>query len=545
MPVLVAGLFFRSYLVHRVLVLTEFSGLNTGYATYGRNLISHLTSKYDVAELASYLHPGDKRRQQFPWKIYSTLPTNEEEKRVYDSDSHNQFGKWQFEQVCLDFKPTIVVAFRDYWMDSFILESPFRKFFNFVWMPTVDSMPQEEQWLYSFSEADGVFTYQDWSYNQLKKYGSNINLLGAAPPCATKYSPQNKTEIKKQFGLEQYKIVGTVMRNQRRKLFPDLFKSFREFLDRSNRKDVLLYCHTAIPDMGWDIPSLLKEHGLSSKVLFTYKCNQCNAIYPTFFAGELAVCEHCGKRSSQTCTVQNGADERVMNLIYNMFDLYVQYSVCEGLGIPQLEAAACGVPVCGVDYSAMEDVIRKLNGFPLKPLHMQKELETGCMRAVPDNELFINFLLKYFNEENKWPEYQRQTLEGYSQHYSDWAKTAKKWADYIDGVDFSYYNNMWSSPPSLHNPAEVPDNLSDSDFVRFLIANVLGEPEKLGSYLETRMIRDLNHGRTNNPSPSYFNEMSSLFARPQDREFSRETAYNIMIDRLNKKNYWEQKRAGQ
>ena len=34
--------------------------------------------------------------------------------------------------------------------------------------------------------------------------------------------------------------------------------------------------------------------------------------------------------------------------------------------MPQVEAACCGVPVAAVDYSAMEDVVRHTNGYPIR-----------------------------------------------------------------------------------------------------------------------------------------------------------------------------------
>ena len=66
--------------------------------------------------------------------------------------------------------------------------------------------------------------------------------------------------------------------------------------------------------------------------------------------------------------------------------------------LPQVEAASCGVPVMGTDYSAMESVVRQLDGIPIKPKALYKELETGCFRAVPDNELASELFLDFFKK---------------------------------------------------------------------------------------------------------------------------------------------------
>ena len=152
-------------------------------------------------------------------------------------------------------------------------------------MPTVDSYPQNEQWLSTYANADGVFTYQDWSLNVLNsESGNKIKTICSAPPSAeAEFQPaQDKDSLKEQLGYKDYKIIGTIMRNQRRKLYPDLFEGFKKFLDNTGREDVLLYCHTSYPDMGWDLPKLIMEHGIASKVLITYICQNCGHAFPLF-----------------------------------------------------------------------------------------------------------------------------------------------------------------------------------------------------------------------------------------------------------------------
>ena len=187
-------------------------------------------------------------------------------------------------------------------------------------------------------------------------------------------------------------IIGTVMRNQKRKLYPDLLASFRKILDETHRDDIFLYCHTYYPDIGWDIPSLLNDHNLSSRVLFTYKCKTCQAVTPDFFNDGVQICKNCGNFTNQLAGISNSVDSKQLADIYNLFDVYVQYANSEGFGMPQLEAAYCGLPVVSVNYSAMESVIKNIDGIPLEPLSFYKECETGCDRAIPDNEQFVKIM---------------------------------------------------------------------------------------------------------------------------------------------------------
>ena len=121
-----------------------------------------------------------------------------------------------------------------------------------------------------------MFTYSDWAGKVLQQQsGGKINYLGSAPPSAhPAYSPSDDKDAVKSLGMDpDWKIVGTVMRNQRRKLYLDLFEAFRLLLNKvDNDPSYKLYCHTSYPDMGWDIPELLQQYNLSSRVLFTYVC---------------------------------------------------------------------------------------------------------------------------------------------------------------------------------------------------------------------------------------------------------------------------------
>jgi len=424
--------------------------------------------------------------------------------------------------------------------------SPFRPYYHHLIMPTVDSEPQNEEWISEYKTADGVFTYQDWSKNVLDKEGAGqIKTLCEAPPAADEvFQPMDSHAIKKSIGLENYRIVGTVMRNQRRKLFPDLFQSFKQFLMKSGRQDVLLYCHTSYPDMGWDIPRLLLQHGLSSKVLFTYVCRECGHAHPHFFSDALIHCPRCRKLSAGMSNVQTGVDNKVLAAIYNMFDFYLQISNSEGYGMPMAEAGACGIPVIGVDYSAMTDVIRKLDGFPIPPLTLSTEMETGCYRAIPDNNKLTQLLIELFSMSNElFQNLKQKTRNAYLKNYG-WDKTAKKWYDYIANIDPEYYENKWNQKPNYHNPPkDYPKHLTNTVFARWLITDILGEPWRINSYMEARLIRDLNYSTSNiSPGGMYFNEHSTLFGKPNWKHFTQEDAFKHFVYLCNKKNYWEKRR---
>jgi len=532
----------------RVLFVSEASYLNTGYATYSREVLKrlHSSNKYEVAEFSIYGGIEDKRRSSIPWKNYPNMPDpqNEEQNKVYGSDSMNQFGKWRFERVCIDFKPDVVLTIRDWWMDAFIQHSPLRKYFKWIWMPTVDASPQNEEWIDSFSDADTVLTYSDWAVDVLKSQSDQMNVKCAAPPSASEdfFQIPNKSAHKERMGIDpSWKIIGTVMRNQRRKLFPELFEAFGKYLKKTGKTDVYLYCHTSYPDNGWDLPKYLFENEISSRVLFTYVCEACGAPSPSKFSDTAKPCDKCGQFAAKMSNVSSGVDTKTLGAIYNLFDIYIQPANSEGFGLPIVEAAACGVPVLATDYSAMESEVRKLSGYPIKLRTKHVEMETGCDRALPDTDHIVELFEKLLDK----PEPLRlaegkRARDAFEKNYG-WDKTAKIWAECIDELDYG----TWNLPVDPANPkADIPEIKNNKELLDFLILAVVNEPKLLNTYSMNKILRDFNFGAVkNNPGGFFYGELS-LFNRENYRPFTRDQLINAFRQKAEQKNFWENARLG-
>lgn len=497
----------------RILMVSEASYTLSGYGTYTKEVLSrlHKTGKYEIAEFASYAHVNDPR-DKAPWRIYPNgiLP-NDPRNGELNSKPFNQFGMWRFERVLLDFKPDIVFDIRDPWMFMYQNNSPLRKYFHWAIMPTVDSAPQQEEWIQNFIEADGVFTYSDFGYDTLKTEGGGlVKLVSPAPPGANliDFKPiLNKTEHRRKWGFpEDVRIIGTVMRNQRRKLFPDLMVAFNLYLDkcRAEGRDDLarksfLYFHTSYPDVVgcWNIPRLIKEKGLGSKILFTYMCKDCGNVFPALFQDARTVCPRCHKVGAMLPSVGSGLSTAQLGEVMNLFDVYVQYATCEGFGMPQVEAASCGVPVMATDYSAMSDVSRKLKGWPIKVARMVRSVEEDADKALPDNNDFADKAFKFLSQpQSVRQERGLQARAAVEEHYT-WDKTAKIWEDYFDSVELKGLQGKWDAPPQFLNPRATPEqcpqNLTNQEFIEWMVMYVLGDESKLNSIMTMDMNRALNY----------------------------------------------------
>tara|TARA_Y100001938_G_C8093200_1_gene436392 strand:+ start:1034 stop:2728 length:1695 start_codon:yes stop_codon:yes gene_type:complete len=534
----------------RILWCGEASFLNTGYSVYAKEVLGrlHKTGKYEIAELGCYGSTQDPLCKKVPWSFYSNLPYGKEEDASYKSAPQNQFGEWRFNEVCLHFKPDVVIDIRDWWMMEFEARSEFRRFFHWLIMPTIDSAPQNEQYLNTYSEADGVFTYSDFGRDVLKEsMGESINFIECAPPGAdfNALTPaSNKSEHRQSFGfMDNIKIVGTVMRNQRRKLYPNLMKSFREMLDENPNmaNNTFLYMHTSYPDVGWNLPYFIKKYNIGNKVLMTYKCQNCRSFFPSFYQDCKTCCPKCGELSAVFPGTTFGVSTEELGQIINFFDVYVQYSICEGFGMPQVEAAACGVPVITVDYSAMSSVGKKIRADFVEPQTFFWDSPTQSERAIPNDQQLKERMKKILNLPSGVRTKKGMDSRALAQKHYSWDKTAIIWEKSLDGIEPKDMNETWLSESQILEPQEkFPENISNSDFIDWCVANVLGEP--LNQYVLMGMLKDLNYGKSTACEGALYYNADSYVSQAVHTPFTREDAFGKLKQIRERKNYWEQQR---
>jgi len=509
----------------RVLMCSEASFLSSGFGTYAKEILSrlHKTGKYVIAEFASYGFVNDPRDVSIDWIYYANaVKDNDPRHKEYSSRPDNQFGRWRFEKVLLDFKPDVVIDVRDYWMTAYQATSPLRSYFHWALMPTVDSEPQQEEWIETFLSADAVFTYSDWGAEVLKKQSSGkINYVDTVSPGVDldTFKILDKNQIRQKYGLpEDAIIIGSVMRNQKRKLIPELCLSFRKILDRVEQTDpelgkkLYLYLHTSYPDMGWDIPEILKDNRITNKVLFTYICRNCRAVSCSTFAGPQKVCKNCVNKAAVFPSVADGLTTQQLSEIYNIFDLYVQYAICEGFGMPQVEAGACGIPIATVNYSAMCDIVHKLNAYPIKIGSKFKELETKAYRVYPDNEDLIKYIMDYISLPAPMRNKQRTQVRELTEKYYCWDNIARKWEKYLDELDDRDYRSDWSKLISNVKPFEdseisVPTQQT-LDACLMLCNKYFGNLDKMQRLELLNILKDIDYGFSTN---GHLNIKSSNF----------------------------------
>jgi glycosyltransferase involved in cell wall biosynthesis len=490
----------------KILMCAESHLINSGFGRYTKEILSRLHEhpNYEVAEFGSYIDNEYKR--DVPWKVYpNAVKDNHPESANYKSNPINQFGQWRFDKVVLHYKPDIVFDIRDYWMFSYQEMSPLLDYFHWVISPTIDSLPQKTEWLMTFENADIVMTHTDWAMKYLQSLDRPINtgfcISDSVDSSVFRPVSWTKKYHKISHNLDPDSIIiGSVMRNQKRKLISELFKSLRMLLDKTKNNKILLYLHTSYPEpTGWNIPELLQEHGVYNNVVFTYIDPINKKYYCSPYKGPKIPSPDHPNSYCVFPNVINGVSNEQLSSIYNLFDIYVQYAICEGLGIPQLEAASCGVPIFSTNYSGMEEIISKLDGQPIS-CYLTKELETGSDRAIPNNEDLVEKIIQWIALDTKQKKdisknIRQKLIDNYS-----WEKTTKNIIKTFDNIE---PKNKWHIPMKTFSN-EVPAHLSNRDFIYFIIDNIICEPRLKRTYFIQNLVKSADESYSE--SNKEFNE---------------------------------------
>lgn len=468
----------------KILLCSEASYINSGYSNYGYQLMSRLYDKgeFELAEISCF---GDlKKSPLLPWRSY-----------VPPSGKETGFGEEIFNDVLINFKPDVVWSFRDPWIDNFIGNSPLKKYFYWIYMPTVDSIPLSSDWINTIKKADYVATYTEWANKYLYENYKNLNLIGHMPPGAPNelFMVNDKEKFKEENGINKdCFIIGSVMRNQKRKLIPDLLDAFEELLESSDenlRKKLFLFIHTTYPDLGWDIPRLISERPkISKKLLFTYKCYICENITISNFLGPLTKCNKCKKMSCAFPKTNDGVKKDKMFMVYNIIDLYVQYSCAEGFGMPLAEAASCGVPVAATNYGAMADIIEKLNGYPITVQRMFYEVETHRKFALPDNKSFVEICKNFFSLPKQVRNAKSKMTLDLCRSYFNYDITFEKLFTLLKSIR---PKNLWNSNKKFIKLSTIDTSLSNENFVENFVSQIFFVNQE---EVKSNLLKLINYG---------------------------------------------------
>lgn len=516
----------------KVLFVSEASSLNTGYGIITRNLISNLIEEgVDVLELATHIQPDSDLVHKIKHPVILNDPPQNTVEYQQLQMHHMKDGAYAFDSVCLQYKPDVVVDIRDIYNYHWQRWSPARDFFNWVVCAPVDGIDQDFYWLDTLREADGVFTLSEWGKTTLE--GENINVDGVLYTSTNHLykapSKEEKKIIKEWFPFDNDRFVFcTVMKNQPRKLFGPLFEGFRQYLD-DNLSDDILYCHTNFSEGNWNIEQLLLRYNLFSNVVFTHYCTNCHLVKPVFYRDTCSYCPQCYNFTFRSSLCGDNIDDSVMHKIYGGSDAYIQLACREGLGMPQIEAHNCGLPIATANYAGMSDFVKSVGAVKI-PHSLSITPSMNMFEAKFESQDISDALLLLKHKEYKS-----------NDKFSNWKILQQSFIECVKSLGKP--RKDWNTNKEIFSPLSskylLGLNLTNSEFVNFLIKSVLGRPQWCASYIAQKMITDLNRGYTHK-GDYFYNQV--FHDTKEIKDLDREALYNICFEYRHKLNEWERVR---
>lgn len=391
---------------------SNYCGVNTGFGLFMRELLLHLykTGKYDLHLYSSGVTWDTPDFQRWPWKCYGALPNDKNELDRLNRDPHAlrmaSYGAYNIDRVVRDVKPDVYVGVEDFWGLSYALDKPWWNKIGCVLHWTADSLPllpeavekahrikhhfvwadfavKEFHRLAAEAEAQvqrqkAEFFARKWQSReqfQAEKEGFDrweneareriagfrgVKLLRGTvnTDCYHRIPDRERLEIRRRFGItDDTFLVGTLSRNQLRKLFPNLMEGFSMFRRQNPevKSKLLMYCSWA---EGWDIKRLMDEFGVHpDDVLACYRCKETGMWFIRPYGGEDIDNPKTGhKRSMVTVNITHGLSYQDLNRIYNIMDVFCLPITSGGMERALVEAKTCGLVTLVNPYSCGEDL---------------------------------------------------------------------------------------------------------------------------------------------------------------------------------------------
>jgi glycosyltransferase involved in cell wall biosynthesis len=243
-----------------------------------------------------------------------------------------------------------------------------------------------------------------FAQKQVKEcYGIDAKYIPHAVDITNYYplSSQEKERIKAQWGLQGKFVIGSVFRNQGRKMPDRLIKTFAIFA--KNHPDAMLFLHCDPYDAAApvDLVQLIARYKLQNRVIFSGM---------KFF---------------------DGFDYKKMNEVYNLMDVFLLTTSGEGFGIPIIEAMACEIPCVVTDYTTTQELLIENGqcGFPAK-VAVELTGSWNVERAIMDDDHAAKCLENLYNNPQLRKDFGKIGREKVLKYYN-WDKVGKDWNDLI------------------------------------------------------------------------------------------------------------------
>lgn len=471
----------------KVLIHSNYPGAPTGFGGFMRELLCYLykLNKYEITMYAGGMPWETPEFQRFPWKTYGSLPNNPQEMEIINRDPmqarNAAYGAHYIDRVINLVKPDVYIAVEDYWGFSYVIDKPWFQKINSIICWTADSLPLLQESIDKASKTKHHYVWADFATKEFHRLGiTNVKTLRGSVDTNTYKKLSNlyrsKLRIKHNIPEDAY-CIGTLSRNQLRKLFPNLIAGYRLFKDQNPEiKNTRLLFYTSFSE-GWDIPRLIKEYGLNpEEVLACYKCRATGEYFVMPFRGQDLDNPNSGyQKTLVTVNTQDKLPAEQVNEWYNLLDVFCLPITSGGQERAVQEAKLCEIITLMNPYSCGEDnCVPEAYSLSLD-FSTYREIGTQFIKA----SVYPQSIAKQLKKVYEMPPEKRK----------EWGKLARKWVleNFSIEVIGKQYENLIDSMPNhdydfnekteLKDPDAIIENLPEnSDFIEQLYNKILKVP---------------------------------------------------------------------
>jgi len=324
----------------KILLLSDDLRMHSGIATVSKDIVMETLNEYDWVQIAGAIKHPDKGKVFDMSAGLEEFGIKDGYLKVYPTDGYGD-GPLLREIMAIE-KPDAILHYTDprFWIWLYKMEAEIRRdipiFYYNIWDDLPDPMYNE---LY-YRSSDLLMAISK------QTYGINNRILHDYEDWQTTYVPHgiSQRRFKKvqdtevdlmnfndKFGLTDKKFrVLYSNRNIRRKMPGDVVLAFKYFVDalpEEERDDCVLIFHCTPSDPnGTDLPRVCRHLMPDYNVAFTYTINNNQPFH-----------------------------DKMMNLLFNSADVYVNMASNEGFGLGSAEALTVGTPIIVNMTGGMQD----------------------------------------------------------------------------------------------------------------------------------------------------------------------------------------------
>lgn len=468
----------------KILFHSNYSRAFTGFGKNAKNILRYLfnTGKYEIIEAANGMPFESEETARQPWKSYGTYPNQQKLEQLKAQDPNIErslgYGAGMIDDLIKLVKPDIYIGAEDIWGFNGYWDKPWWSKINSVIWTTLDSLPILPDAVNAAPKIKNYYVWASFAERALKGLGyNNVKTLRGCLDTSKffKIEDQQRTKLRKDFGLDDSFLIGFVFRNQLRKSVPNLLEGFSIFRFNNPQANAKLLLHTHWSE-GWDIPRLLREKNIPADLVYTtYFCHACNSYEVKPFTRQNIGCKYCGNPNSQVTTnVTAGVSDKQLNEIYNLMDVYCHPFTSGGQEIPIQEAKLAELITLVTNYSCGEDSCTtesggmSLNWTEYREPGTQFIKASTCPQSI--NQRLTEVFFMHPDKKAKIGQVARKwTMDNFSVEV-----IGKKLEEMFDSFpEVNYDFSFEQEDPNI--AYGMPEIENDEDFIIDLYANILKE----------------------------------------------------------------------